>query len=80
MTISLSRQRLCEHALDNIDRLPDESARVVEYAIEQLVEGATPRYHEGGERPDRSESDQRMFVSVIRERFNRAGVDLDGER
>lgn len=71
--MSTRQERVAEYAIDNMDRLQGENLRVVEYALDQLVNGAHPRYDP--QRRPRSDSDGGMFEQIIRDRFRRIGID-----
>jgi phage-related protein len=77
MSLSASQERTIEDALDNLDALPDESRRVVEYCIDQCVSGASPEYHEG--RPERTYNDCADLLLTVKERFRRRGIELSKE-
>jgi hypothetical protein len=72
--MSTRQERVAEWAMDNFDRLRGENLRVVLYALDQLVNGATPRYDP--QRRPRNDSDRTMFEWIIRDRFRRVGIDV----
>lgn len=75
MTLTAGLTRLVEDALDSLDNLGDEDRRVVEYCVDQMVEGGSAAYH-GGERPERKDGDKYFLAKIIREKFRRRGIEL----
>lgn len=67
--------RIVNLAFDLMDIVNDEDQRVLWYCLDQLLEGGSPEYHEGGERPARDTNDTRTLIDAIKARL-RAHIDL----
>lgn len=75
MTLTAGLTQIVEDALDGLDRLGHEDRRVVEYCIDQMIEGGSDAYH-GGERPERKDGDKYFLAKIIRDKFRRRGIEL----
>lgn len=77
MTLTARQEEIVELALDALDELRGENQRAVEYAIDQIVNGASADLH-GGARPERDAADAAVLIEAIKARLRAHGIDLPG--
>ena len=65
------REQLYELAFDHLDELNGEDRRVVEYVLDQALNGGLPMYHENGERPPRERGDLAVLADAALARLRR---------
>jgi len=79
VTLTATQQRTVETSLDNLHRFKDSDAEAAAYAIDQLVEGGSPEYYEGGARPEREPADVRLLCISLEARLRRIGIVITDE-